>query len=61
MAKRGVHSNKGGFHAGMTRTNPPETDSSRSPIGTKYPTVEKGAVRTEVGQVVPSTLGPRTA
>ena len=59
--KRGIHGNEGGFHAGMERHNPPESDPSRAPIGTKHPTVDEGANRSEVGQVNPPTLGPRTA
>ena len=62
MAKEhGTHGHEGGFHAGMEKKNPNVPDPSREPIGGKHPSVDEGAVRTEVGSVKPSTLGPRTA
>jgi len=58
---RGTHGHEGGFHAGMERKNPPVPDPSRAEIGRKHPTVNEGAVRREVGESKPVTLGPRTA
>ena len=50
----------GNLLEGLSRSNPPESDASRKPIGSKYPSVNTGAVRKDVGEN-PPTLGPRTA
>lgn len=62
MAKK---EKKGGGQSSMTEglstKNPPVNDSSRKPIGSMgHPTVDEGAVRSEVGEAAP-TIGPRTA
>ena len=50
----------GNLHEGLKTRSPPVNDKSRSPIGSKYPTVDTGAVRDGVA-ATPPTLGPRTA
>ncbi len=49
------------LHEGLKTRSPPVNDSSRKPIGSMHPSVDEGAVRKEVGEVKPSTIGPRTA
>ena len=52
---------QGSLHEGLKTHSPPVYDSSRAPIGSKHPDVNEGAVRKDVGEVKPSTIGPRTA
>jgi hypothetical protein len=51
----------GNMHEGLKTRSPSVNDESRKPIGSKYPTVDSGANRDSVGEVRPSTIGPRTA
>ena len=51
----------GGLLGGLKTRSPPVNDASRRPIGEKYSSTDTGANRSEVGQVKPATLGPRTA
>ena len=58
----------GGLHEGLKTREPkgapgsPAGDPSLKPIGKAHSTsVDSGACRSEVGQVKPATLGPRTA
>ena len=53
--------NKGsGLHSGLKTHSPPVDDKSRAPIGSKHPTTDSGANRSEPSKQSP-TLGPRTA
>lgn len=51
----------GNLLEGLKTRSPSVNDESRKPIGSKYPNVDSGATRSEVGQAKPSTIGPRTA
>lgn len=52
---------QGSMHEGLKTNSPPVYDESRKPIGSKHPTVDEGANRSEVGEVSPASIGPRTA
>jgi hypothetical protein len=51
-----------GMHEGLKTKSPPVNDSSRRPIGSVHSTSVDAKDRPDgVGEVKPSTLGPRTA
>jgi hypothetical protein len=52
---------QGYMHEGLKTHSPPVYDESRKPIGSMHPDVDSEATRSEVGEVTPATVGPRTA
>jgi hypothetical protein len=61
MAKEKKSGGQSSLTEGLTDKSPPVNDSSRKPIGSmSHPTVDEGAVRSEVGEAAPP-IGPRTA
>jgi len=51
---------RGNLLEGMKTKSPSVNDKSRVPIGSKYPSVDTGANRSEPSKQSP-TIGPRTA